>query len=136
MGKQVHGIYMILGLLVLTLIAVFFVYKLDSTQVYLANVNNFSIKNVEKFCIDGTSSGQCSLVRPFYCNNKGNLIEDCKSCGCNNNFYCVNSTCVSCKEKWTCSEWLSCVNKKQKRTCFDLNNCGTKVNEPLEEQSC
>lgn len=91
--------------------------------------------NCNKKCTDGTFYGQCSSKRPYICEN-GELINNCKACGCDVNFYCYNTICSTCKENWVCSEWNECVNKKQNRGCFDSNNCKTIYKKPLIEQDC
>jgi len=45
----------------------------------------------EKKCSDKTSYGQCSLNKPFYCEN-GNLTSKCSICGCPLNQYCNRSS--------------------------------------------
>lgn len=48
-----------------------------------------------KICDDGTSSGACSVNKPFYC-NAGNLTERCSWCGCPDGGRClVNGSCKS-----------------------------------------
>ena len=99
--------------------------------------NSASESNVSlnSFCEDNTLINQCSKTRPYFC-KEGVLIEDCRTCGCDNNYFCNNKTCTSCKESWVCSEWSDCVNSKQRKGCFDLNDCGTKLNKPIDERKC
>jgi cysteine-rich repeat protein len=49
----------------------------------------------ESFCYDGTPFDTCSNLKPTYCNNQGELIENCSSCGCSLNYIC-NSTTNEC----------------------------------------
>jgi hypothetical protein len=41
----------------------------------------FFIKEKEKTCGDGTLYGNCSLIKPYFC-NEGKLIENASKCGC------------------------------------------------------
>lgn len=41
-----------------------------------------------------------------------------------------------CTESWACSVFGTCSNGIQTRICNDLNNCGTTLNKPTEEQIC
>lgn len=48
-----------------------------------------------KTCSDGTLFWQCSSKLPFYCDG-GNLIEDCRRCGCSINENCqANGLCTA-----------------------------------------
>jgi hypothetical protein len=62
------------------------------------------------------------------------IIEDPSSCPLECTPPAENG--VTCTENWSCNDWSSCEAGKQTRTCTDLNNCGTMVNKPAEEQSC
>ncbi len=42
----------------------------------------------------------------------------------------------TCTENWRCNAWGECIEGQQKRSCTDLNDCGTVVNKPIEQQSC
>ncbi len=41
-----------------------------------------------------------------------------------------------CTENWQCSNYGDCISGMQTRTCNDLNNCGTTLSKPEEEQIC
>ena len=41
-------------------------------------------------CTDGTAPGECSNVPPLYCNNDGELINNCQECGCSSGAYVCN----------------------------------------------
>ncbi len=97
--------------------------------------NNSLDADCNEKCDDGTFYDQCSINRPYICQN-GELIQNCKACGCDVNFYCYDNICSSCKENWVCSEWNECINEKQNRGCFDSNDCKTSYNKPLIEKSC
>ncbi len=47
-----------------------------------------------QFCGDGTFSGQCSLTKPYLCENQ-TLIENDSFCGCPDNFQFNGVSCVS-----------------------------------------
>ena len=44
------------------------------------------------FCSDGTAYGQCSSLKPSYCDN-GSLIAKCSVCGCNAGYECRPEDC-------------------------------------------
>ena len=117
-------------------ISVFGIIKVKDTEI---KCNNFKVyKDVQScsnICNDGTFFNKCSEKRPFYC-DKGNLIQNCKVCGCNGDFSCNGNICSSCKEAWLCSEYSECTEGKQKRGCFDLNKCKTELNKPATEKNC
>jgi hypothetical protein len=48
----------------------------------------------EDLCGDGTKSGQCAAVQPYFCYN-GDLIEWATVCGCYNNSVADGEKCVS-----------------------------------------
>lgn len=52
------------------------------------------IINPIKSCIDETLSGECSTVKPFYCEN-GNLIRRASVCGCSEVAYGEDENCFS-----------------------------------------
>lgn len=37
-------------------------------------------------CEDGTKYGQCSLEKPMFCTEEGELIDDCERCGCDSEY--------------------------------------------------
>jgi len=41
-----------------------------------------------------------------------------------------------CTESWDCSAFGTCSNSIQTRTCTDINNCGTALSKPSEQQTC
>ena len=41
-------------------------------------------------CTDGTAPGECSDSLPQYCNNDGELIDNCQECGCISGAYVCN----------------------------------------------
>ncbi len=53
-----------------------------------------SDENMKKVCGDGTSFGECSETKPYFC-LEGKLIEDAESCGCNIDSNFSGSNCVS-----------------------------------------
>lgn len=42
----------------------------------------------EEVCVDRTTFNECSIEKPLYCDN-GDLIEDCVTCGCENDKFCL-----------------------------------------------
>ena len=118
--------------LILTVFAVILSYDFEKEPTIVVKSLNSS-ENI--FCSDGAKDKECAKTRPYFCDN-GELIENCRVCGCNNDFYCNNLTCTNCKENWICSEWLECTNEKEKRSCFDINNCGTSLKKPEIERTC
>lgn len=78
-------------------------------------------------CFDGTDSGQCSSIKPKYCDN-GALKSDCQRCGCNEDEVCQDDgTCLlKCSdgtEFGKCSENkpLLCFKGSLEQNCFE---CG------------
>src|SRR3989338_10457312 len=52
----------------------------------------FAVKSTA--CFEGTAFGECSNVKPKYCDN-GALKPDCSKCGCNKNEFCHDDgTCL------------------------------------------
>ena len=85
----------------------------------------FTIKKVK--CIEGTSFGECSIVKPRYCDN-GALKNDCQRCGCREDEVCQpDSSCLPKCEDGTvftyCSENkpLYCSKGTLLENCF---RCG------------
>ena len=117
-------------------INIFPVIKFNKDLVLCKNSMTYtSIPLCKNICEDNTLYTKCSKNKPYFCDN-GNLIENCKLCGCNSGDYCYNYTCTSCKEAWVCSEWSDCINGIQKKGCFDLNECNTFFNKPIDERKC
>ena len=50
----------------------------------------------EKKCSDGTKVASCSVEKPKYCFNNGELLNKCDLCGCSSELQC--SSDGSCKE--------------------------------------
>ena len=78
-------------------------------------------------CFDGTDSGQCSFIKPKYCDN-GALKSDCGRCGCAEDEVCQSDgTCLlKCSdgtEFGKCSESkpLLCFKGSLEQNCFE---CG------------
>ena len=68
----------------------------------------FAVKTTK--CFEGTSSGECSPVKPKYCDN-GALKPDCERCGCREDEVCQNDG--NCLQK--CSDgtlYGSCSENK------------------------
>lgn len=42
----------------------------------------------------------------------------------------------NCTENWSCSSWEDCLGRIRVRNCSDLNDCGTFINKPYENESC
>ena len=85
----------------------------------------FAVK-VDK-CIEGTDLGECSVVKPKYCDN-GALKDNCQKCGCREDEVCLDSG--SCLPKCSdgtvysfCSDNkpLLCHTGKLLENCFE---CG------------
>lgn len=47
-----------------------------------------------KTCIDGTTEGSCSAKKSFLC-SEGRLIEQCKTCGCDDGKQCSDNKCIA-----------------------------------------
>lgn len=61
---------------------------------------SFTLDSSVKICNDGTAFFKCSENEPMFCDS-GNLVDDCKKCGCKLNSKCLaNGIC----EKFTCSD--------------------------------
>lgn len=59
-------------------------------------------------CVDGTPFNQCSVIKPRYCDNNGNLINNCHRCGCGYCSACQSSgNCVACP-RWGVRKTCSC----------------------------
>lgn len=78
-------------------------------------------------CFDGTDSGQCSFIKPKYCDN-GALKSDCGRCGCNENEACQSDgTCLlKCSDgtefgKCSINKPLLCFKGSLEQNCFE---CG------------
>nr|MBA4404994.1 hypothetical protein [Nanoarchaeum sp.] len=61
------------------------------------NSNIYFCGNVRQIarggCIDGTSNGECSSTKPYYCEN--NVLRDnCELCGCNRGYVCERNRCL------------------------------------------
>lgn len=54
----------------------------------------FTIINPLKPCNDGSLTGECSRIKPYYCQN-GKLIQRASICGCNNVSYGQDETCIT-----------------------------------------
>ncbi len=69
------------GILLLILMAVIV------TGLFTTNslTTGFAVKSTK--CFEGTAFGECSAVKPKYCDN-GALKPDCRRCGCNENEAC------------------------------------------------
>lgn len=78
-------------------------------------------------CFDGTDSGQCSFIKPKYCDN-GALKSDCGRCGCSGDEVCQNDgiCLLKCSDETPfgqCSENkpLLCFKGSLESNCFE---CG------------
>lgn len=77
-----------------------------------------------KTCEDGTPFWQCSSKASFYCDG-GNLIEDCRRCGCGinelcqSNGVCLANTCIDGARYGDCSKYKPkfCQNGKLIDVC-------------------
>jgi hypothetical protein len=85
-------------------------------------------------CFDGTSSGQCSVLKPKYCDN-GAFKSDCQRCGCSESEACQSdgSCLLKCSDETPfghCSENkpLLCFKGSLVENCFE---CGC-----IPGQSC
>jgi len=56
-------------------------------------------------CSDGTMFGQCSLIKPQYCDD-GSLINNCSQCGCPTNLNC-NTTDEQCYASFEGVDFIS-----------------------------
>ena len=61
-------------------------------------------------CIDGSSYGSCSDVKPLLCKSGGALTEDCSTCGCPEGETCFSdgSCGFKCKDDGDCSKGFEC----------------------------
>lgn len=79
-----HGKYLLfLALFTIALFSIFLVFS----------SSNFFEKE-KQVCGDGTSYGECSLNKPYFCSN-GTLIEKSSICGCLQIFNEKNDSCIS-----------------------------------------
>ncbi|MEK6876529.1 MAG: hypothetical protein AABX63_03900, partial [Nanoarchaeota archaeon] len=69
------------GILVLALIIVTVLGIIASTP----SPTGFAVEGNK--CFEGTPSGQCSSIKPKYCDN-GALKSDCQRCGCSEDEVC------------------------------------------------
>ncbi len=77
-------------------------------------------------CYDGTDSGYCSSVKPYYCVNNI-LIKNCGVCGCNSGEECVVDQCLTAPEIGETSN--KCKELSQK-DCEKNNDC-LPINKPF-----
>ena len=79
------------------------------------------------FCSDGTAYNSCSTVTgtPWYCDNSGNLIENCGSCGCSGSQICGPSNTFCCDNQCngSCSPSGCTVAYDPDCACQDNNSC-------------
>ena len=74
-------------------------------------------------CFDGTDSGQCSFIKPKYCDN-GALKSDCQRCGCNEDEVCQSDG--SCLLKCSDGTPFGQCSENKPLLCFKgslLDNC-------------
>ena len=109
------------GILLLVLMAVV-VTGLFTTNSF---TTGFAVKSTK--CFEGTAFGECSGIKPKYCDN-GALKPDCQRCGCNENEACQSDgTCLQkCADETLfgyCSENkpLLCSKGSLLENCF---KCG------------
>ena len=74
-------------------------------------------------CLEGTSSGQCSSIKPKYCDN-GALKSDCGRCGCSEDEVCQDDG--SCLQKCSDGTPFGYCSENKPLLCFKgslLDNC-------------
>lgn len=61
-------------------------------------------------CKDGTRVGECSKTKPLYCNEKLELVNNCSSCGCEENYFCNKKAQLCLAKGWGCYKDEDCWN--------------------------
>ncbi|MEA3449534.1 MAG: TIGR03790 family protein [Patescibacteria group bacterium] len=82
-------------------------------------------------CSDGTPLNTCSISQPdpYYCNNSGNIVEDCGECGCSNNWNCESDgTCTDpniCIPTLVCTDYPGQCGTGMSDGCDNILDCST-----------
>ena len=72
----------------------FVIYAVNHPKIPESSVVSPATTTVSETCADGTDFGQCSLVKPKFCEN-GDLINMCSQCGCPDVLICqADGKCV------------------------------------------
>jgi hypothetical protein len=92
-------------------------------------------------CSDGTLKGGCSTNKPYYCNEKAELIKSPKICGCPENadydpitLSCDYDSCVDGTLVGNCS--LSYYCNSEGELVEDASTCGCQEGYTVQNDSC
>ena len=109
------GNFYVISLLVIMFIAVVSLYMTK------APATGFAVKANK--CFEGTAIGECSLVKPKYCDN-GALKPDCQRCGCREDEFCQDDG--TCLQKCADGTLFGYCSENKPVLCFKgtlLENC-------------
>ncbi len=114
-----------------------FAFNGESNNNWAISYIEFDVEGIDE-CVCSTSSGLIPCGMCFdngkYCNDKGEVVDNCTACGCNDGYYCAESG--KCVEGHTTEE---CAQKTDIESCHELEGCywdDCKACEDVTTPSC
>ncbi|AJF60744.1 MAG: hypothetical protein QT03_C0001G1265 [archaeon GW2011_AR10] len=112
------------------------------TQGFACNISGACSPIVPSlYCSNGTRLNSCSVLKPKYCNSSGELVDNCASCGCPDNYSCqqnglcapivLPSQCLGGIPIDSCSQQKPLYCTPEGQLVNDCNRCGCPENLPV-----